>query len=141
MRAWATTTGFSLIELMIVIAIIGVLVSISLPSYQNYTRRAHYAEIVQAAAPYKLGVEECYLTTGELEPCHSGQAGIPNAFENHSELGLVNSVNVQAGAIIITPKQSLGFSAEDTYILTPTISHNSLHWQAGGGGVSRGFAH
>ena len=56
--------GFSLIEMMIVIAIIAILIATALPSYKKYTQRAHYMEVIQAALPLKLAVAECYEVEG-----------------------------------------------------------------------------
>lgn len=132
--------GFSLIELMIVIAIIGVLAAIAVPSYQRYTKRARYSEIVQAAVPYKLGVVECFHVTGALEDCHSGQYGIPPLEPAGQFPGLVQQVQVEQGVITVIPKDQRGFTASDTYQLTPVIQGNQLSWQVGGGGVSAGYA-
>lgn len=130
--------GFTIIELLITLAIIAIIAVIAVPSYMNYTRRAYYSEVVQAAAPYKLGISECYHTTGSLSGCDAGSNGVPAA--RTTAVGAVGSVAVTDGVITVTPVAAHGITASDTYILTPTISNNILTWVASGGGVTAGYA-
>ena len=62
-------SGFTLIELMIVVAIIAILAAIALPAYQNYTRQARYSELVSAADGIKTAITVCYARTGDLTKC------------------------------------------------------------------------
>ena len=123
--------GFTLIELMIVVAIIGILAAIAIPSYQNYAVRARYAEVITAATPFKTGVADCYHTTSDLGNCNTGENGVP-PFSGSA--GQVQSISVINGVIRITPEENKGIVANDTYILTPTVTNGVITWSNTGSG-------
>ena len=138
--------GFTLIELMIVVAIIGILAAIAIPSYQDYTTKARYTEVVVAAAPYKLGVEDCFQSGVAITGCDAGSNGVPAAL---GSTGLVNSIAVTDGKITVTPNASGQITATETYILDPSsvagsvvapVVGQKLFWIASGGGVTKGWA-
>jgi type IV pilus assembly protein PilA len=130
--------GFTLIELMITIGIIGILAAIAIPSYTNYTRRASYSEVVQATAAFKLGVTECFQNLGALTSCNAGANHVPAAIA--AATGAVASAGVTSGVVTITPVAQNGILATDTYVLTPTATNGVLVWASSGGGVTNGYA-
>ena len=107
--------GFTLIELMIVIAIIAILVAIALPAYQNYTLRTKNGECLSVAAAAKLAVAETFQDTGTL-PTSNALAGYDFAASKYCA-----SVNVGAAGVITAITQATGGPAV-TFTLTPATS-------------------
>ena len=137
-----SSRGFSLIELMVVLTILGILTAIAVPTYHRYIKRARYSEIINAMAPYKLGVSLCYQSTSDLKECNAGEENIPQPIdtENNSELPLIKSITVSKGVIKATPKTTKGFTSKDTYQLTPTIANDTIIWKSSGGAIEAGYA-
>lgn len=132
--------GFTLIELMIVVAIIGILAAIAIPSYQNYTRKAKFTEVVNALAPYKLGVEVCFQDTSDLTLCAAGSNGVPSNTTTAS--GKVDSgagvTSIAAAQVVLTAKAANIDSVVNgaTYTLTgvpgAATGSNAISWTKGG---------
>lgn len=132
------TRGFSLIELMITIAIVGILVAMAVPAYQDYQRKARMTELVSAAAPYKIAVAQCLmLNGGAATSCNGGREGIP---ENLGPIGNVEALTVSAGVIQVTPKAVHGLLASETYQLTPYWHDvGGVTWGVSGGALIAGI--
>ncbi|MFN4054770.1 MAG: prepilin-type N-terminal cleavage/methylation domain-containing protein [Alishewanella aestuarii] len=128
-----TQQGFTLIELMIVVAIIGILAAIALPAYQNYTARAKFSEVVASVSGLKTAVELCALDRGALTACSNGANGPGYTITNLGASGKVQSVAV-AGAGVITATAIAGEGlASRTYIMTPTLAASGqVTWAVGG---------
>jgi type IV pilus assembly protein PilA len=126
--------GFTLIELMIVIAIIGILAAIAIPAYQDYTIRAKVSEGISLASAAKLAVAETNDATGSM-PGDNTAAGLPAAA---SIVGNnVESVTVGGSGVItiLYASSGLGGTADGTNIvLTPDTSQpGSMVWNCTGG--------
>ncbi len=132
--------GFTLVELLIAIVIVGILTTAALPSYQRYLRRARFSELVQLTAPVKLAVEECYQSYGDLKECNSGKHGLATAT---AQADAKATISVTSGKITLTPNKNVkGLEPTLTYILTPTVNTDgSLRWSTGGEAVKEGVAY
>ena len=136
-------SGFTLIELMIVVAIVGILAAIAIPAYRDYTTRATYSEVVAAVTPYKIGVEECLQTGNAIGTCDGGANGVPADVATGTYGGdVVDTIATVDGVITVTPSAVGQIAATDTYVLTPTVSDTTgvVNWASSGGGVTSGWA-
>ena len=127
--------GFTLIELMIVVAIIGILAAVALPAYQDYTVRAKVSEIVLAASTCRTAVTEAVQTGGGTSLPAAGDYGCESSTQVSK---YVASVATGANGVITvtaTGDSSLKGAASGDVVLTPTIdttAGNITEWVCGG---------
>jgi type IV pilus assembly protein PilA len=123
--------GFTLIELMIVVAIIGILAAVALPAYQDYTTRAKVSEVLLMAAPAKLAVAETSSSFGDLASVTAANAGysFPGATKYVSNVVITDTTGVvtvtstipgATGTILLTPTVVVAGSAQLKWACTTT---------------------
>jgi type IV pilus assembly protein PilA len=123
--------GFTLIELMIVVAIIGILAAVAIPAYSDYTAKAKIANAMSAVASLKTAVALCGQEAGGvLLDCKSGSNGVPldNTFKPTKEV--VSVTTAASGVITETLAGGLGTGIDGmTIVFTPAINGGALAWQ------------
>ena len=134
----AIQKGFTLIELMIVVAIIGILAAIALPAYQDYTIKSQVAEGPQLAEGLKTAIAEYYATYGTW-PADMNAIGYGTQIVQGSYVGTITQAN---GAITIT----YGTNKSNTKINTKTLAlygavdtNGDISWVCGNSTVPTGF--
>jgi type IV pilus assembly protein PilA len=134
--------GFTLIELMIVVAIIGILAAVALPAYQDYTQKAKFSEVILATSAAKIAVELCAQEAAvtPIAACVQNTNGVPAtigavdgavaagkyvAFVDTSAAGVITAQGIAALAGSTAGKGA-------TYIMTPTWTATGVTWAISG---------
>ena len=126
------SNGFTLLELMFAVAILGLLVVVAVPAYLDYTKAAKFAEVISATVPYRRAIEQVISTGSCADPMtlvvlDDGFCGIPAAIT--SPIGRVASLTVENGIVTVTGIDSLDSS---TFILTPNGVTPPIQWTISG---------
>jgi type IV pilus assembly protein PilA len=127
--------GFTLIELMIVVAIIGILAAIAIPAYQNYTIRAQVTEGLTLADGWKTAIAEYYANTGTMPAGVANLSGTTNSSGKYE-----SSITVSTGTIVIAYGNNANSKINGKLLaLQPfTNANNDVLWNCGNAGIPAG---
>ncbi len=118
--------GFTLIELMIVVAIIGILAAVAIPAYSDYTVKAKVANAMSAGGSLKTAVALCGQENGDVAKCNTTDSTTLPAFTATKEVSAATITG--AGVITLTLADIGKDTLNTTIIMTPTLGTSAMTW-------------
>jgi type IV pilus assembly protein PilA len=141
-RPYPAQSGFTLIELMIVVAIIGILAAIALPAYQDYTKRAKLSEVILAASACRTSVSEAYQAGSSAPAPAANSFGCETSGSSSKYVALIqtsingkvtvtaqniDAINIDGKFLTLTPMTSTG----TTMVFNTNVGNSVATWRCG----------
>jgi type IV pilus assembly protein PilA len=125
----ALQKGFTLIELMIVVAIVGILAAVALPAYQDYTIRSRVSELVLQTSQYKTSVSEKAFTDNTIGSAGFGLTVCPAGRIASGEVTNRGTISISGSAATVGTAVSI--------VMHPTLTGNQILWYCSAGGIGQ----